>query len=92
MVANHRGGSESSMDATTVFLTQSGYNHVALLRWQEFATWSVAVFCLTYHRGVGASGGCSMHHALWVNHLSQIVRPGPRLIFVPSGIVIHPAV
>jgi len=43
----------------------SSYIWVALLRWQEFATRSVAVFCLTYHRGVGAGGECrcSMHHA-----------------------------
>jgi len=32
---------------------------VVLLRWQEFATRSVAVFCLTYHRGGG--GRCTMH-------------------------------
>ena len=33
---------------------------LALLWWQEFATRSVAVFCLTYHHGVGDGGGCSM--------------------------------
>jgi len=46
-----------------------------LLQWQEFATRLVAVFCLTYHRGVGACGGgkywCTMHHALRVSHLSR---------------------
>ena len=30
---------------------------LALLRWQKFATRSVAVFCLTHHRGVDAGGG-----------------------------------
>jgi len=29
---------------------------VVLLRWQEFATRSVAVFCLTYHHGGGGGG------------------------------------
>ena len=40
---------------------------------QEFATLLVAVFCLTYHRGVGAGddGRCSMHHTLRVSHLSR---------------------
>jgi len=46
---------------------------VVLLRWQEFATRSVAVFCLTYHRGGGGEYRCSMDHALRVrvNHLSR---------------------
>jgi len=51
---------------------------LALLRWQEFATRSVAVFCLTHHRGVGAGGGCSMHHALRVSHLSHSLPLTPH--------------
>jgi len=48
-----------------------------LLRWQEFATQK---FCLTHHRGVGASGGggCSMHHALRVSHLSRSLPLTPH--------------
>jgi len=42
-------------------------NLVALLWWQEFATWAMAVFCLTYHCSVGAGGSgeyfavCTVH-------------------------------
>jgi len=52
----------------------------ALLRWQKFATRSVAVFCLTYHRSVGVGGKyrCTMHHALLVNHLSHYLPLMPH--------------
>jgi len=53
---------------------------IVLLRWQEFATRSVAVFCLTYHRSGGGEYRCSMHHALWVrvNHLSRSLPLTPH--------------
>ena len=86
VVANHRGGSESSMVITTLIGTisfgtykisvQSTSVHkcqLALLRWPKFATRSVAVFCLTHHRGVGGSSECrAICTALgvWFNHLS----------------------
>ena len=53
---------------------------VVLLRWQEFATRSVAVFCLTYHRSGSGEYRCSMHHALRVrvNHLSHSLPLTPH--------------
>jgi len=47
---------------------------LALLRWQKFATRSVAVFCLTHHCGVGGGGECrAVCTVLGVrfNHLSR---------------------
>ena len=41
----------------TAFLHNLHGSRLVLLRWQEFATWSVAVFFLTRHRGAGAVGG-----------------------------------
>jgi len=53
---------------------------LVLLRWQEFATRSVAMFCLTYHHGGGGKYRCSMHHALRVrvNHLSRSLPLTPH--------------
>jgi len=51
---------------------------LVLLRWQEFATRSVVVLCLTYHHGVDGGGRCSMHHALRVSHLSRSLPLTPH--------------
>jgi len=61
-------------------VTLNGVITLVLLRWQEFATRSVAVFCLTYHRGGGGGDGgrSSMHHALRVNHLSRSLPLTPH--------------
>jgi len=63
-----------------VYSVQIALYFVALLRWQEFATRSVAVFCLTCHRDVGGGGEylCSMHHALQVNHLPHFLPLTPH--------------
>jgi len=65
-----------------VYSVQIALYFVALLWWQEFATRSVAVFCLTCHRYVGGTGGggkyrCNMHHALQVNHLPHFLPLTP---------------
>jgi len=61
-------------------ITNQSLPEVALLQWQEFATRSVAVFCLTYNRGVGVGGEyrCTMHHALQVDHLSHYLPLMPH--------------
>jgi len=69
MPAQQGGFIVHSFSSTTL---KRCYSLLVLLRWQEFATRSVAVFCLTYHRGGGGKYWCSMHHALRVrvDHLS----------------------
>jgi len=48
---------------------------LVLLRWQKFATRSVAVFCLTHHGGVGAGGECLQYALHW--GCGSIVCPVP---------------
>jgi len=50
------------MDENVIVVVLQIYSNklVALLRWQEFATRSVAVFLLTCHRGACGGGRCQM--------------------------------
>jgi len=51
---------------------------LVLLRWQKFATRSVAVFCLTHHRGVGGGGACLQYALHWGAVQSSVPFPSPH--------------